>query len=585
MKKFLLILAAVFCCTLGANAQETPDYFCLTFTTSSTIQRSITVTKEGSSWVDNPQIEYNINGAEDWHNVGYGTAIDINDGDKVYFRAGKDGTPCENTTFSESTTNYICFNIANLAYNVDVSASGNIMSLLDGEYFESMATVPKYAFYRLFTKSTTASSRLMDISKLRLPATTVSDFAYSYLFYKCTSITEAPTLPAATLGEGCYSYMFSNCSSLRTAPALPAKILAESCYDSMFEECGNLTVAPILPATTLTKYCYRYMFYKCSSLNNIEVYFAKWPQTMSSYSDDPDYQGTYNWVSSVPTTGGEFICPEELSHTTSSDFGYNRIPGSLSSHWTISYVTTETELNDNEPYTGVKDKTTNLTYNRTFATANLWEPLYVPFSINITADLLSKCDIADIYMVSKGSGVYSGKDVTVVRKMSAEETTIAHTPYFIRAKASGDFTFTQENTLLKAAPQTPSIIDCSTTKDKYEFIGSYSGETLNPASGDFYILDAEGALTKISEETTLPFNRWYMKKTSRQIQPIGANLSPLMPILTIGEDDTTGIIGLDEVKTNANGKLYNMMGVAVEAGRASLPAGVYIQHGKKFIVK
>ena len=582
MKKFLLILAAVFCCTLGVNAQETPDYFCLTFTTN--ISRSITVNKDGSSWTGNPEIEYNINGTG-WHNVVYNGNISFNDGDKVYFRAGKDGTAGVNETFSESTTNYICFNVANLNTNVSVSASGNIMSLLDGTNFESLTTVPAYAFYRLLTRSTTASSRLMDISKLRLPATAVSDYAYSYLFYKCTSITEAPTLPATTLGEGCYSYMFSDCSQLATAPSLPASTLANSCYDHMFYNCVNLQATPTLPAPTLKRYCYQYMFASCEKLKNIEVYFTEWPNC--SYKDDESetYKGTYSWVNNVPTTGGEFICPEDLSHTTSDDFGINRIPGTLSSHWTISYVTTETELNDNEPYTGVKDKTTDLIYNRTFTTANLWEPLYVPFSITITEDLLSKCDIADIYMVSKGSGVYSGKDVTVVRKMSAEETTIAHTPYFIRAKASGDFTFTQENTLLKAAPQTSSTIDCSTTKDKYEFIGSYTGETLNPADGDFYILDAEGALTKISEETTLHCNRWYMQKTSRQIQPIGANLAPSMPILTIGEDDTTGIIGLDEVKTNANGKLYNMMGVAVEAGRASLPAGVYLQHGKKFIVK
>lgn len=516
MKKFLLILAAVFCCTLGVNAQETPDYFCITNT--ATTSGSFTFKKNGSLWTkDLPKLEYYD--GEKWQNVTIGTGVSIPANTSYYFRAGEDSNPTTNASFSEDESNYISISTFK-TYRV----SGNIMSLLDGTDFETLTTVPDYAFYRLFPLAGSANNTyLKDISNLRLPATNLGAYCYSYMFYKCTDITTAPKLPAPILKDHCYSYMFNGCGSL------------------------------------------------C----DIEVNFTKWP----GISGD-DVWATQSWLNSVASSG-TFTCPGDLTPEGGSYYGSGKIPEG----WKVDHPTNFITLNDNEAYTGAKDKTATVTYNRTFTTANLWEPLYVPFSITITEDLLSKCDIADIYMVSKGSGVYSGKDVTVVRKMSAEETTIAHTPYFIRAKASGDFTFTQENTLVKAAPQTPSIIDCSTTKDKYEFIGSYSGETLNPASGDFYILDAEGALTKISEETTLPFNRWYMKKTSRQIQPIGANLAPSMPILTIGEDDTTGIIGLDEVKTNANDKLYNMMGVAVEAGRASLPAGVYLQHGKKFIIK
>ncbi|MDO4801908.1 MAG: BspA family leucine-rich repeat surface protein, partial [Prevotellaceae bacterium] len=406
-----------------------------------------------------------------------------------------------------------------------------------------------------------------------LNSTKLAENCYAAMFRGCAALTTAPTLPATTLVKGCYANMFSGCELLATAPVLSSTALAENCYAGMFSNCIALTEAPSLVATALVKGCYANMFDGCTLLNSIDVKFTAWPENESE--EDDDYMATNNWLKDVAATG-TFTSPITPTYLECIH-GDSYIP----ERWKQN----PTDFDDLTAYSATSDNIGTLTYNRTFTTKNLWEPLYVPFSITITEDLLSKCDIADIYMVSKGSGVYSGKDVTVVRKMSAEETTIAHTPYFIRAKASGDFTFTQENTLVKAAPQTPSIIDCSTTKDKYEFIGSYSGETLNPTDGDFYILDAEGALTKISEETTLHCNRWYMQKTSRQIQPIGANLAPSMPILTIGEDDTTGIIGLDEVKTNANDKLYNMMGVAVKAGRASLPAGVYLQHGKKFIIK
>ncbi|MBQ0063205.1 MAG: hypothetical protein KBS94_04135 [Prevotella sp.] len=537
MKKFLLILAAVFCCTLGVNAQETPDYFCLTFHTTATVSgRYITFYRAKSSWTI-PSLEYKINNGE-WTKIemeGSSTSVStptLNDGDKVYIRAtgtGEEG----NKTFSESTTDY--FYMYTTMSNTELSVSGNIMSLLDRDNFENLDSVPPYAFCKLFGYSSNYSKKITDVSGLRLPATNIS--------------------------EGCYYYMFANCA---------------------------IKVAPALPAHELKKYCYAYMFNGCTSLSSIEVNFKEWPYC--SYKDDGSetYNGTYNWVSNVPD-GGEFICPAELSHATSSDFGISRIPGSSTSHWAIYDVAPEITLNDAEPFTRIRDRDMAVTYNRTFDVDKVWQALYVPFSIDITSELLSKCDIADIYMVStKGSGSErpeeDGLNVVVVKKFREGDKTEPHTPYFIRAKAIGNFTFTQENTLVKGA--TTNSIDCSTTKDKYEFIGSYDGETLSPADGVFYIIDAEGYLTKISEETTLPCNRWYMKKTSRQQTPVaGAILSPMMPILTIGEDDTTGIIGLDEVKTNANGKLYNMMGVAVEAGRASLPAGVYIQHGKKFIVK
>ena len=57
------------------------------------------------------------------------------------------------------------------------------------------------------------------------------------MFDGCTSLTSVPInlLPATTLCDWCYSYMFYECISLSTAPALPATGLApEGCYEGMF---------------------------------------------------------------------------------------------------------------------------------------------------------------------------------------------------------------------------------------------------------------------------------------------------------------------------------------------------------------
>jgi hypothetical protein len=56
---------------------------------------------------------------------------------------------------------------------------------------------------------------------------------------------------------GAFSYLFYNCPIKEVAPGfLPATTLADSCYSYMFSGCTNLTTPPELPATTLTNYCY-----------------------------------------------------------------------------------------------------------------------------------------------------------------------------------------------------------------------------------------------------------------------------------------------------------------------------------------
>lgn len=121
------------------------------------------------------------------------------------------------------------------------------------------------------------------------------DYAFYYLFYNCTTIKNVSSnfLPATTLANHCYCFMFQGCRSLTTAPELPATTLASNCYYYMFYNCKALTTAPQLPATTLASYCYNYMFYGCSKLNYIKALFTTTPS--SSY--------TNTWVSGVAKSG------------------------------------------------------------------------------------------------------------------------------------------------------------------------------------------------------------------------------------------------------------------------------------------
>ena len=135
------------------------------------------------------------------------------------------------------------------------------------------------------------------------------------MFYNCTNLTTAPELPATTLAEYCYYYMFNGCTGLTTAPELPATTLAEYCYSSMFIGCTGLTTAPELPATTLAEYCYYYMFNGCTGLTSIDVSFDEWGNGTTGY-----------WVEGVADSG-TFTCPAALEQT----FGVNNIP----TGWTV----------------------------------------------------------------------------------------------------------------------------------------------------------------------------------------------------------------------------------------------------------
>lgn len=143
-------------------------------------------------------------------------------------------------------------------------ASGNIMSLYYGDNFvwQTDLTGKNWAFYGLFHHNT----KLVDAQNIILPATTLTDSCYSYMFAFCTSLIQGPALPATTLANSCYWGMFNGCTSLTQATTLPATTLAAHCYQYMFGDCTSLAQAPELPTMTLTYQCYLGMFYGCTSL-------------------------------------------------------------------------------------------------------------------------------------------------------------------------------------------------------------------------------------------------------------------------------------------------------------------------------
>ena len=156
---------------------------------------------------------------------------------------------------------------------------GNIMSLTNGTNFASAtALTADYTFAYLFEKN--ANIQKHPSEYLVLPATTLKENCYRYMFSECTGLTSIPveTLSATSLVKSCYYGMFRK-SGITEIPSdlLPATTLAESCYSYMFKDCTNLTILPaeLLPATTLTKQCYGYMFSGCTNIAEIPLNIMK----------------------------------------------------------------------------------------------------------------------------------------------------------------------------------------------------------------------------------------------------------------------------------------------------------------------
>lgn len=150
----------------------------------------------------------------------------------------------------------------------DFNISGNVMSLIDGDNFRNMTSMSvngtNYTFYSLFYASA-ATGRLMSAENLILPATTLTPYCYTSMFFGNSYMTSAPELPATILTESCYKTMFDSCAALTTAPDLLATTLVDSCYQGMFEGCSNLNYVKCLATDISAPYCLGSWLYQVSS--------------------------------------------------------------------------------------------------------------------------------------------------------------------------------------------------------------------------------------------------------------------------------------------------------------------------------
>ena len=214
----------------GGKTEECPTPY-ITFKAEEA--QTFTMTATGTDVIKG--LEYSLNGG-DWKTVeagGEGVTFGGANGDLRLRGTNPNGT-------ANDPDNYSTITFTNP--NVNVACTGNILTLLD---------------WRIYNIVETNNAR------------------FCCLFENCSVLTSAPELPATTLADNCYGYMFLGCKNLTSAPELPATTLTDNCYQGMFWNCTNLTSAPVLPATTLAYSCYRYMFSSCTKLSSVTMLAPK----------------------------------------------------------------------------------------------------------------------------------------------------------------------------------------------------------------------------------------------------------------------------------------------------------------------
>ena len=115
---------------------------------------------------------FEVDKGNGWEDYAFNTVIPLNAGESCKWR-------CKSHPSTQTNSRYVRFVMTGT-----IEASGNCNSMLSMN-FENITSLSKYKY------------------------------AFVSLFKGCTSLTKAPALPATTLSDYCYYYLFDGCKSLK----------------------------------------------------------------------------------------------------------------------------------------------------------------------------------------------------------------------------------------------------------------------------------------------------------------------------------------------------------------------------------
>ena len=396
-----------------------------------------------------------------------------------------------------------------------------------------------------------------------------------YAFFGCLDLTSV-TIPnsVTSIGEGA----FWDCQSLTTV-TMPNSVI--SIGDYAFVGCSGLTSVTISNSVTSIG---RSTFHYCKALTSLTI-----PSSVTSIEEN-----AFRGCSAVTSITCEASTPpncESYCFTTVNKSIPVYVPANSvdaykqADEWkyftniqAIPYI-----LIDAKPYNNdLQYKEQYILYTRNF-TNTAWQALYIPFSLNYN-DWKNDFDVAyinGVRQLDKDDNGTIDETIMDVIKIKSGSTT-PNMPYLIKAKTTGEKTFSVSNATLYAAEE--NSLDCSTTIAKYTFTGTYSSIPSETMIANNYYAMGGGDLIQSDGSNDLKPYRWYMKVESRNPSYNVSNAAKSITINVIGNEEEETTTGVKELRiTNDELPVYDVNGRMVSD--KNLKPGLYIKNGKKFVVK
>ena len=269
--------------------------------------------------------------------------------------------------------------------------------------------------------------------------------------------------------------------------------------------------------------------------------------TEGTYTKDNDGTKNYTWTGSEKT----------INFTVTASTYYSKITVTVKVPVAKDYTLDENSVNTIEAY-----ENANVTLKRTFYKDGGWNTLCLPFAVNATDFEGAEVREVDVTQSSENTLVF--KEATTIK---------AGKPYLIKwAKTPNevcDFFNTFEGVTLVATATPVKVNDAIT------FTGFYNKATADKLGASVAAIGAGNKLFKVTSGEMKGFRAAFVLNPA----------TPAAGIKVVIDGTTTGIEDLVVDGVKANGRVYNLNGQYVGNSLNGLQPGIYIQNGKKVVVK
>ena len=250
------------------------------------------------------------------------------------------------------------------------------------------------------------------------------------------------------------------------------------------------------------------------------------------------------------------------------------------------YIAKAVTLTDGEAYNSPVDiEVKDLKYARTYA-ANKWQPLYVPFAMNVdqwTGKGLTVASINNFHETKLKSG--ETQVLLEVKKVTSGSLE-PNVPYLILCDAEGEKQLELGTTTL--FKEKDGTIDCHSVTRNYVFQGKYTTKNNFGASETaIYYGVKDGEMVQLTAEDVIGPQNWYLTVTNRpnlyDVDTPLTSAAKAFSIRVIGDGEATGIEDIHVVSDEGeNGKqgIFDLQGRKLDAEPTH---GIYIKNGKKYV--